>query len=134
MVTDPPRALRRVVLVDDSRTIVELIKVYLIGFGFHYHTTTNPHEALELVRKHRPFLLISDINMPEMSGLELAERIRADRALDGVGILVLSSDKSYSLQSITNADGFLPKPINGEKLANEATRILKKRESFRKPR
>ncbi len=122
---------KTVVLVDDSRTIVEIVKVYLTGFGFEYCTATDASSGLELVKKHNPVLLISDINMPVMTGFELAEKIRADRKLNGVGILLLSTDKSHALRALLAADGFLGKPIDGEKLAEEVGRILKKRAASR---
>jgi DNA-binding NarL/FixJ family response regulator len=75
----------------------------------------NGLDAWELVKKHRPDVLITDINMPEMSGLELTEKIAASKLPTQVLILSMYNDEAYILKSVeAGVMGYLPKDADYE--------------------
>src|SRR5512139_232988 len=67
---------KRVLIVDDSKTTTEIIQVYLMGAGYDFSIATNGAEALETVVRTKPDLVISDVTMPEMNGIELCQRVK----------------------------------------------------------
>lgn len=75
----------------------------------------NGLDAWELVKKHRPDVLITDINMPEMNGLELTEKIAASKLPTQVLILSMYNDEAYILKSVeAGVMGYLPKDADYE--------------------
>jgi DNA-binding NtrC family response regulator len=96
-------------------------------------TASNGQEALELIRRTKPDILISDIRMPQMDGLELTVRIR--RQLPGIPVLLCTAftDTDYLLKAIElGVAAYIPKPIDTERLIAAITRaalpILQNRE------
>jgi len=63
-------------LVDDDESILDLVGLHLREYGIHADVACGPHHALEKLATHRYRVVVPDIDMPEMSGIELAERIR----------------------------------------------------------
>ena len=87
--------------------------------GFEVHAGRNGREALELVRKHRPQLLLSDVMMPEMSGHELVAAIRADAELAATPAVLLTAraDRTDVREGMNiGADDYLTKPFQRDEL------------------
>lgn len=100
-------------MVEDSRTQAAHLKYILESQNFSVSAARNGREALELMRKHRPTLVITDVNMPEMGGYELCRRIRADDKLNGLLVILLTSlcDTKDVFKGLEcGADNFITKP------------------------
>jgi two-component system chemotaxis response regulator CheY len=81
--------------------------------------------AWSMLQKNRYDLLLTDWVMPEMSGLELVQRVRAHPALAGMRILMITAEAGEEQQAIarrSGVDGFLPKPFAAETLKQEIRR------------
>lgn len=63
-------------LVDDDESILDLVRLHLRNVGIHADVACGPHDALQKLATGRYRVVVSDVDMPEMSGIELAERIR----------------------------------------------------------
>lgn len=102
----------RILVVDDEKAIADLIEIHLLAEGFQVIKASNGVEALRLVEQQEPDLVILDIMMPGMDGLEVCRALRRDR---NVPILMLSA-KSEDIDKIlglkTGADDYLTKPFN----------------------
>ena len=110
---------KKILIVEDTRTIPEVIKVYLLGNDYEYQLAPNGVEGLKLARTARPDLIISDVKMPGMDGFQLCEAIKKDAALKLVPVLLLTSlrdDATRAEGKRVKADGFLNKPINAAEL------------------
>lgn len=81
----------KILLVDDSITTRTLEKNILTKAGYQVEIAQNPVEALELMQRMHFNLIISDIEMPEMSGLEFLQRIKADEMFHDIPVIMLSS-------------------------------------------
>ena len=109
----------RVVVADDNRDSLESLAILLRLQGYAVHTACNGREALSLVTRVRPAIAILDIGMPEMSGYEVAEKIRA---LPSGGELILIAFSGWGQeqdkQRARNAgfDYHFTKPLNIERL------------------
>ncbi len=69
---------KHVLIVDDDPSILEVLEARLTAAGFSVHKAASGPEALELLKTQKTDILVSDIKMPEMSGLELLAKIRAN--------------------------------------------------------
>ncbi len=72
----PSEDTRTTLLVDDDESILDLVRLHLRNAGIHADIACGPHDALEKLATGRYRVVVSDVEMPEMSGIELAERIR----------------------------------------------------------
>ena len=106
----------KVMMVDDEPLMTDLIQAYLEDEGYSNFVVTNdPREALELLRREDPGVLLLDLMMPQMSGFELLEAIRADRALRYTPVIVLtaSTGAESKLRALKlGATDFLAKPVD----------------------
>jgi CheY-like chemotaxis protein len=85
----------------------------------------NGKQALEIARTHRPTVIVSDVMMPKMTGLELIEALRDDPATRNIPVILLSAAIPRSLA--TKADAFLSKPFELEALEQLVARFVKAR-------
>jgi two-component system response regulator ResD len=121
----------RILIVDDESLIVEMLS-FMLAPGFEIHTASNGSEALEIIKSHPAFdLLISDIDMPIMSGFELINSLSAKALLTSkLPIVLISSSRSIEVDQLINenmVDVFLEKPFQIDELMISVNQLLKKR-------
>jgi two-component system chemotaxis response regulator CheY len=118
----------RILVVDDFLTVRKLIRIALRGLpGANITEADSPFLAWSLLQKSRYDLLLTDWVMPEMSGLELVQRVRGHPELAGMRILMISAEAEQEKQAIARqfgVDGFLPKPFAAEFLNAEIRRLF----------
>jgi pilus assembly protein CpaE len=119
----------KILCVDDDDSIRKLCTVYLTKRGFRVEAAANGVEALSLIAgKGPPDVVITDVNMPLMNGLELVRRLREDRRTARTPILVLSAAKQEQdiLAGYSHgADDYIGKPIDLAVLAAKIETILR---------
>jgi CheY-like chemotaxis protein len=119
---------RRILLVDDSAILRDVLQVYLMGMQCEFHLANNGREALECAGRLHPDLVISDIQMPELTGLELCKAMRASPILGDIPVVLIStqSDTKTRREVVqSGAYGFLPKPVDSQRLATLVMQILR---------
>ncbi|MCB0169012.1 MAG: response regulator [Anaerolineae bacterium] len=88
----------KILVIDDEQDILNLIRLSLEPAGFRILRTTRPEEGLDLARREKPDLLILDIMMPGLDGLELLRRVRRHPALAKIPVIVVSARVSSADQ------------------------------------
>lgn len=120
-----------ILVVDDEEGILEISEEYFERKGYRVYTARNGLEALDILRRVKIGCCITDINMPEMDGLELAEQIRElDNTLP---VVVMTGFPSLENTIRTLKNGvvdFLVKPVNLEQMELSLRRIMRERELF----
>ncbi|HEY0741975.1 MAG TPA: response regulator [Chryseosolibacter sp.] len=114
-----------VIVVDDNEINQQLLKILLTQLGIRIFQAYNGRDGLELIARHRPDLIIMDIHMPVMDGMEAIRKIREVKALQEIPIICLTADAFTNQQkkAITlGANDYLTKPIEMGKL----TQVLSK--------
>ncbi|BDU50173.1 response regulator [Haliovirga abyssi] len=106
---------KNILIVDDEVDVVEVIEMLLKNQGYNVITAHNGIEALERIEKKIPDLVILDIMMPQMDGLEACKKMRENEKMENVPIVMFSAklsavDKKEAFE--VGADGFITKPFN----------------------
>lgn len=118
---------RKVLIVDDSASMRQMIAFTLERAGFEVAQGVNGKDGLVQLAKHNPQLIISDLNMPEMDGLEFIRQLRTRSAsrLTPVLMLTTESDSTKKQQGKSaGATGWLVKPFQPEQLLQVIARVL----------
>ncbi len=116
----------KILIADDDFEIAQLIKIYLNNEGYQVLTASNGREAMNLIAKESIQLIILDVMMPEMDGLEV---VRAVRTEHGIPILMLSAkteDIDKILGLTTGADDYMVKPFNALELIARVKSLLRR--------
>ena len=125
-----------VLLIDDDPEIRQLLRLALHPL-YRVVEATDGHDGWAKVREHRPALVVTDLCMPGMNGLDLTDRIKCDNELSGTPVIILTGATAGEelppgfWKLGTRADGFLEKPIEPSMLCAEIDRVLKNKVQFR---
>jgi diguanylate cyclase (GGDEF)-like protein len=131
-VTEPPSAL--VLVVDDDEDIARFVEVNLKLHGFEVLLAADGAEALEVIARRRPDLAVVDVMMPNIDGLELTRRLRADPMTAALPVIMLTAkgltvDKVVGLTA--GADDYLVKPFDTSELIARVRSTLRRNQEFR---
>ncbi|MEJ7683583.1 MAG: response regulator transcription factor [Segetibacter sp.] len=121
--------MKRILIVDDEADILEIISYNLIKEGYEILTAKNGIEALEKIVPFKPDLVILDIMMPKMSGVEACKIIRSKPEYNDTLIIFLTAlnDESSQIKGLeTGADDFISKPISPKVLVSRVNAIFRR--------
>ena len=127
----------KILLVDDEPDILEIISFNLEKVGYQVTTASNGLEALKQAKKTLPHLIILDVMMPELDGIETCERLRQEEQFQDTIIMFLTArgeDYSYVAAFDAGADDYVTKPIKPKVLLSKVKgllRRLKKKETVK---
>ena len=119
-----------VLVVDDLEDNREMYGEYLVSESFRVETARDGHEAIARARETRPDVVVMDISMPGMDGLEATKHLRADQRTSGIAVIVLSgytSDEQRKSATVAGADLFLVKPCLPRDLVLAVRTCLRRR-------
>jgi phosphate regulon transcriptional regulator PhoB len=123
--------MKRVLLIEDDRDIVELVRYNLEREGFQVAAATDGATGLAQVRKTPPDILLLDLMLPKLSGLDICREIRRDQALNRLPILMLTArgeeaDRVVGLEM--GADDYVTKPFSPRELGARVKALLRRTE------
>jgi len=116
-----------ILIVDDDVRVVELLQITLTGRGYQVRSAYDGSAALDLVRLHRPDLVVLDARLPSKSGFEVLDTLRREPAFRFLPVIVISADAATEsrLQGLRlGADDYLVKPFSPRELIIKIRRIL----------
>jgi len=119
----------KILLVDDEPDILEIVGYNLSGEGYQVITADNGADAVKLAKKKKPQLIMLDVMMPEMDGIEACEQIRKIPALEETIITFLTArDEDYSQMAgfDAGADDYITKPIKPKVLVSKVKALLRR--------
>ncbi|WP_430614300.1 response regulator transcription factor [Flavobacterium sp. JP2137] len=119
----------KILLVDDEQDILEIIGYNLVQEGYQVSTATNGREAVSKAQKEQPHLIIMDVMMPEMDGMEACEHIRRIPELQNTIITFLTArgeDYSQVAGFDAGADDYITKPVKPKVLMSKVKALLRR--------
>ncbi len=120
----------KILIVEDNPQNMRLIEMTLKAKGYTLLKAVDGEEALEVAIRERPDLIIMDIQLPKLSGLEVTGRLRQVAGFEEIPIIAITAyamkgNKEKSIEAGCNA--YLPKPINTRELPNLIAEMLQRR-------
>ncbi len=117
-----------ILVVDDEPSVVEVVGLYLRREGFLVRTAADGKQALEAINECRPSLVVLDLMLPKIDGMEIMRRLRDDRA-DTVPVIMLTArsqetDRIYGLEM--GADDYVVKPFSPAELVARIRAVLRR--------
>jgi len=118
-----------ILIVDDNPVNLKLAYLLLVGEGYNVRTATDAEEALKVLQEFSPRLILMDIQLPGMDGLELTRRLKADPATQDITILGLTA---YAMKGdeekilAAGCDGYVAKPIDTRTLPGVISHYLER--------
>lgn len=119
----------KILLADDEPDILEILKYNLSSQGYQVYTAANGVEAIAKAKKKKPHLVILDVMMPEMDGIEACEIMRKTKGLENVIITFLTArgeDYSQVAGFDAGADDYITKPIKPKLLLKKIKALLRR--------
>jgi len=124
----PPEARGRILVVDDHEDNIEVLRVRLESWGYLTAACYNGEDALAFVQKSPPDLILLDVMMPDISGIEVARRIKGNRSLPFIPIIMqtaLDSTEAKVEGLEAGADDYITKPIDFAELKARLRSMLR---------
>ncbi|MFQ5602519.1 MAG: diguanylate cyclase [bacterium] len=122
---------KTILVVDDVPVNIQLLHTYLSPKGYHIISAKNGIEAIDMVRKHRPDLVLLDVMMPQMNGFEVCEIIKADKEVSFIPVILVTALKEVEDKikgENSGADDFLSKPFDKQELLVRVRSLLRIKE------
>ena len=119
--------MAKILAVDDSKVIRDLVKAVLIESGHEVVTANDGVEGLSATRKEQFDMILSDINMPNMTGISMVSKIRRLEGYEYTPIIMLtteSSDFKKEKAKKTGATGWLQKPFDPDRLMKAVNKLV----------
>jgi len=118
---------RTVLVVDDDPVILRLLEVNFEMEGFAVLTAGDGQEGVDAAREHRPDLVVSDVMMPRVSGLQLVQQLKADPDTKDIPVILLSAkaqvdDIRSGMEA--GADDYVTKPFEPLELVDRVNKLL----------
>ena len=121
----------RALIVEDSRTIAAIMKHHLQVEGFEVFVASDGVIGLETAVRERPNLIVTDLNLPGMDGMEMVRALRADARTHDIAIFMLTSDDSAETERrarAVGADDYILKPVEPKCLAARVRAVMDRAE------
>src|SRR6476660_1936671 len=119
-----------ILIVDDTPVNLKLTRILLVNEGYTVLTAASAEEALELLRSYHPRLILADIQLPGIDGLEMTRRIKLDERTEDIAVVALTAfamkgDEQKAVDA--GCDGYITKPIDTRTLGSRIREILSRR-------
>lgn len=121
--------MQRIAIIDDDPNMRDLLRIHLSAVGLAVETFEDASSGIRALLKAPPNVLILDLMLPDLGGLEVLQAIKGDVSTKHLRVLVLTSrkdDETYAEARKLGADGYLTKPIRREELIEGVLNLLYK--------
>jgi DNA-binding response OmpR family regulator len=126
VITGESRASQRVLIVEDDPTVADVVSRYLEQEGFTSEIVSKGSDALDRARKLPPDLVLLDLMLPGMDGLEVCRLLRAEQTVPIIMLTALGEESDKIIGLETGADDYLSKPFSPKELVARAKAVLRR--------
>jgi two-component system OmpR family response regulator len=122
-----------IVVVDDEPNIADLVELYLARDGYRVLKAATGEAGLEAIRNHRPRLVVLDVGLPDVDGLEVCRRLREESNITPVLLLTARDTVSDKVAGLALSDDYVTKPFSVDELLARVRAILRRSEQTPAP-
>ena len=118
---------KKILIVDDEPDILKAVTFRVKKLEYEVVTATNGQEALDLIQKEEPDLILLDIELPVMNGYEVCQRVKTNEKLKHIPIIFLTASSASKIAEKVkefNADDYLIKPFDSEELLKKIKNFI----------
>lgn len=119
--------MKLILIVDDEVDLTTTYSMLFKHHGFDTLTAANGSDALKLIGERRPDIVLSDLMMPVMDGIQLAGKLRAAEATAAIPIILMSAAPERHPLAEAAYDAFIRKPARFQELLDNVTQLLQRR-------
>jgi DNA-binding response OmpR family regulator len=119
-------AMATILIVDDEPHIREVVELYLRRESYSVVAAADGEEALRLYRQHQPQLVVLDLMLPKLSGMEVCRRIQAERRVPLIMLTAKGAEEDRIIGLGMGADDYLPKPFSPRELVARVGAVLRR--------
>ncbi|MFA5904883.1 MAG: response regulator, partial [Desulfobacula sp.] len=113
----------KILVIDDEKTTLKMFRLFLDLYGFDIHTAESGEEGLEVFDREKPGIVLTDIKMPGMDGIEVLKEIKRRAPETEVIVITGHGDMDLAIQALNlDAADFINKPIQRQSLENGLSR------------
>lgn len=123
----------RILVVEDDRELTALLHFALARHGYDVHSAVNGEEGLAMWRKYDPDLVLIDVNLPRLSGFELARRARTEFSTPFIIVSARATEQDILDGFDLGADDYVTKPFSMQQLLARVRAVLRRQGMFREP-
>ena len=113
--------MSNILVIEDEPTIQRILVLILSDQGHEVSATTDGEAGLTLLEEHRPDLIIADVRLTGMDGVEFTRRVKSNPEYAGVPVLLMSA---YGRPPVHQADRFISKPFDIDELIQHVSQLL----------
>jgi two-component system alkaline phosphatase synthesis response regulator PhoP len=121
-----PSTTTTILVVDDEQSILDLVSAYLHREGYQVYTAMDGRAALEAARSYRPDLIVLDVMLPGMDGIELLTRLRRESDVYVILLTARSEETDKIVGLAVGADDYLTKPFSPRELVARVKAVLRR--------
>ena len=121
-----PSQATRILIVDDEASIVRLLQAYLEREGYEVSTASDGREALRLARATHPHLVVLDLLLPEIDGLEVCRLLRQESDVSIIMLTARSEETDKVIGLSVGADDYVTKPFSGREMVARIKAVLRR--------
>jgi two-component system alkaline phosphatase synthesis response regulator PhoP len=117
----------KILIADDEPNILISLEYLMKREGYDVHVARDGHEALEIVRREHPRLVLLDVMMPKKTGFEVCQELRSDDSVKDTLVLMLTAkgrDTDIAKGLAMGADGYMTKPFSTKELVQKVRELL----------
>jgi DNA-binding response OmpR family regulator len=118
---------KKVVVIDDDKTTITMLTMILTKENYLVMSALDGEEGLEMIKTELPDLVISDVLIPKIDGIDICEKIKKDPSLSHIKVILMTALKNLMIQKearTCGADGFMEKPADSRQLLTMIKSLL----------
>lgn len=118
---------KKILIVDDEEDFLKAITIRLNHTGYDTCVALDGEEAYEIMNKEKPDLIILDVEMPKMDGIQFIRKLKKDKRYKNIPIIILTAgifDIAGEIETLATAQDFLLKSVDNEKIIERISKLL----------
>ena len=110
--------IKKVLIIDDEGELNEMVTLRLTKDGYQVDSATDGRTGIDKIKSFKPDIVFLDINMPDMDGWEVCQKVRADVSIQNTLIVILTATRNFQKAKELNVHRVVLKPFNYEEILN----------------